>query len=284
MGKIFKTYLKGLRRVLEQGDGILKLGKLVYQDVNEVDTDIRKQLNTQPEYSFRIMMSNTQNLDFQQHMYAACAFGGRYFADDRKEIKNLKSLEKELPSSYSKSVIYYRENFEKTKKSVNKGVQAAYNRRTREIIVKALGGNHWRTLKKEAGAVPLIFKPLYGLMKEKSAGQLKGHIVHEGTHAYVHQKTGYSNQRNRLSDIDEAAALAVSEIMGSNHSIHTEGRKESGLDVEKVKKYKKLFERYVSGLPQYEAVDKIRRKAGEAIRLAQEGETPEISVKKALSH
>jgi hypothetical protein len=284
MGKIFRTYLKGLRKVLEEGDNTLELGKLVYQDVKNADTEIRSKLETQPEYSFRIMISNTQNLNFRQHMYAACAFGGRYFADDRKEIKELKSQEKKLPSTYSKSIIYYRENFEKTKEIVNKGVQAAYNRRTKEIIVKALGESHWRTLKNEAGAVPLIFKPLYGLMKEKTAGQLKGNIFHEGTHAYVHQKTGYSNQRDRLRDIDEAAALTVSEIMGSNHSIHTEGRKESGLDMEKVKKYKKLFERYVSGLKQYEAIDKIRRKAAESINLAQEGENPENSVKKALSH
>jgi hypothetical protein len=277
MADLVGNFLKGLERLVEGEENALGAGVLVEKIIVKKDNEVQKRFSTSVNYGYSLMMANKGEFDSRKQVFAAALFSAKYFADKEQE-EEIKKLVKQLPADYSRPVIMVRQNFDYIKRNVNQGTQAAYNKSTNELVVRALGAGYWQPVKKKVGGIPSILVPLYILMKEKSTGDLESNLIHEATHAYINQSTSCDTEVEDLREIDEGAATAVSMILPGSHSFNQKGREESGLNSEKVLKYAEAFKDSVKDLPTDGRVEKIRENGAKAIKLARKGNSPEEAV------
>ncbi len=277
MADLVGSFLDGMEKLVEGDESSLDAGVLVEKVVAKKDSKVQKRFGTGVDYGYSLMMANKGGFNSRKQVFAAALFSAKYFAG-RKQEREIREMVKQLPADYSRPVMMVRQNFDYIKSTVDQGTQAAYNKSTGEIVIRAVDAGYWKPVKKKVGGVPPLLLPMYGLMKEKSSGDLEGDLVHEATHAYINSKASYDTDSRGLREIDEGAATGVSMVLPGEHSFNEEGRRESGLDPEKVLRYAEAFAGSVEGLSTDDGVDRIRREGVKALKLAGDGVDPDEAV------
>ena len=128
--------------------------------------------------------------------------------------------------------------------------------------------------------IPVILLPVYDYLSNRTSGEsnvreAKITFVHEMTHAYIHQKSNYSEYTLEMKAVNEAATQTVNNLYrGSGHPPESYYRGEEAIDPELMQAAREAFFNSTAFMETEEAVSKIRLKAVEAINRIEDGKDP----------
>lgn len=133
--------------------------------------------------------------------------------------------------------------------------------------------------------VPLILRPLFWYMSNRSHREAKETLVHEMTHAYIHKKSKPEDFTDEMRAVDEAATQTLNDLFG-REGVPPEKyyRGEHPLDPEIMQAARQAFFNSTEDMDINEAVSELRTRAVTAINKIDKGEDPIAAVREQDDH
>jgi len=133
--------------------------------------------------------------------------------------------------------------------------------------------------------VPLILRPLFWYMSNRSHREAKETLVHEMTHAYIHKKSNPGEFTSAMRAIGEAATQTLNNLFGREGAPpETYYKGENPLDPEIMQAARQAFFNSTEDMEINKAVSELRTRAVTAINKIDNGEDPIAAVREQDDH